>query len=162
MILASHAIIGAAIGRLMPQNLYAAFILGFLSHFIFDLIPHWHYPLKSIVKDNEGEPINMRWGKDFIVDFLRVGLDVISGIVILFLLFKPQNTMAVQALLAGAIGGILPDGLQFLQFKIKWQFPFVTKLHRLYHISQNTFWGFLSQIAIVGAVSAISIFILKP
>lgn len=166
MILASHAILGAAIGRLAPQNLYAAFILGFLSHFITDSIPHWHYPLKSIVKDGEGKAMDMLWGKNSILDFLKIGLDIISGIIILFLLFKPQNTMEIKVLLAGAIGGILPDGLQFLQFKIKkWRFPFVTKLHRAFHAKQsikNTFWGLLFQIAIVGVVSAISIFILKP
>lgn len=121
MILVTHAIIGGAVGRILPYNPILAFFLGFLSHFITDAIPHWHYPLFSR-KPNAGDPMDndMLLNKWFVVDLFSIGIDFLAGILISLIFFHPSFSfdMPLISILAGAIGGVAPDPLQFLYWKI--------------------------------------------
>ncbi len=122
MILVTHGFIGAAIGRLLPYNPLAAFALGAASHFLSDAIPHWHYPLLSQKRDKEN-PMNndLIIGKGFLTDLVGIGLDCALGLVLPIIIFQGWDGLAnpSPAILAGAIGGILPDPLQFLYMKWK-------------------------------------------
>src|SRR3989442_703336 len=88
MILATHAVIGGTIGRLLPESSGFAFALGFISHFAADAIPHWAYRLRSLSEDKGGGPLSkdMRFGKDFAIDLMKIGADVEFGFAVLFLL----------------------------------------------------------------------------
>src|SRR3989344_1714675 len=171
MILASHAVVGAVLGKLVPQHPIAAFFLGFLSHFVFDSIPHWQYSLKSLSKNVAGD-YEMPSGKKFNTDMLKVGIDILSGLAIVVWFLKPLAfgdsglftlsgvkvfTTGGLSVLAGAFGGMLPDGLQFLYFKIKRE-PFLSlqRFHNWIHAEHDitaVSYGVVTQIAIVLAVS---------
>lgn len=133
MILATHSITGAAIGYLLPQNPILAFSLGFLSHFLTDAIPHWHYPVFSAKRNPENHmDDNMEMNKWFIVDLLDISLDFAIGLAISIFIFHPEISFdpAMVSILSGAIGGVIPDPLQFLY----WKFPnhFIIPLQRFH------------------------------
>ncbi len=119
MILSTHAVLGAAVARLFPHNPVLGFFLGFISHFVFDAIPHWDYSLRSEVLGDKKEIVDMRWGKDFLFDIFRLGLDFAAGVGIVFIFFPLHGGKDLASLLAGLMGGVLPDALQFFYFKIK-------------------------------------------
>lgn len=125
MILASHAIIGGALGRFFPNDPVAAFVVGFASHFAADAIPHWQYSLKSFIKDpNDKLKDDMRMSPAFIGDLLRIVLDCLSGFAVLFIAYYYFGNMSAGAwssVFWGAVGGVLPDALQFLYFKTRWR-----------------------------------------
>ncbi|MFA6296985.1 MAG: hypothetical protein WC629_00270 [Candidatus Paceibacterota bacterium] len=119
MTLGTHAVVGASLATLLPSHPVLAFTAGFLSHFVLDSIPHWDYKLLSISKDeNNKMNTDMVLGSNFIIDIFRIGFDIYLGLSVAFLvvgnLFYPPFV-----LLAGAIGAMLPDTLQFVYFKFK-------------------------------------------
>ncbi len=121
MILATHGIVGGAIGYLLPQNPLLSFFLGFLSHFLIDAIPHWHYPVLSSKVNPENQMENdMELNRWFIVDLFDIGLDFAAGLAISAFFFHPEISPdpAMMSILSGAIGGVLPDPLQFLYWKM--------------------------------------------
>ena len=114
MTLTTHAIIGAAFAQVFPDRPVTAFCVGFVSHFAADALPHWDYQLKSRKADpnnylNSDMPIN----RAAIVDLVKIGFDFWLGIGLSLLIFASQNPAAFWATAAGALGGILPDPLQF-------------------------------------------------
>lgn len=168
MILATHAIVGAAVGRFFPENPFLALITGFISHFLIDAIPHWQYPLKSIVKDKNNPKDLMREdmvvGEDFIGDLTLITIDLLSGLVLALYIFGTKGNLLNPSVLLGALGGILPDALTFAYFKFRVE-PLAT-IQRLQifanregknHIFENShFKGFLSQTAFASLVIAVS------
>ncbi len=156
MILATHALVGAAVAQIFPKYPLLGFVAAFLSHFILDAIPHGEYKLESFVcdKNSPGDirRMNMVLGKKFIRDLLKMAFDCISGFTVALVVFS-NSGLALQIAFIGAVGGVLPDALQFVYFKIKKE-PLITlqKFHKaiqhrlgdgIYHV------GILSQIAIV-------------
>ncbi len=160
MILATHGIVGGAIGYLLPQNPILSFSLGILSHFVIDAIPHWHYPLLSGKIDKEN-PLNndLLINKWFILDLFNIGLDFIFGIVISVFIFHPEVSFdtAIISILSGAIGGVFPDPLQFIYWKLpnKLMLP-LQKFHIWIHsetdIDNKHLIGIMTQIAFAAAV----------
>lgn len=121
MVLTTHAITGAAIASIIPTHPVLGFVLGFVSHFVLDSIPHWDYKLLSSSKD-EKNPMNndMVINKNFITDLFRIGLDFSFGLILVYLFFgMSESRDFLIALCAGAIGGVLPDALQFVYFKFR-------------------------------------------
>jgi hypothetical protein len=119
MTLTTHAIIGAAAARLVSANPILGFFAAFASHFFVDAIPHGHYKLVSKVC-NPTNPLeeNMRvCSKGFLRDVIYVGLDCSLGIVLTLLIFQPQPLSGY--IFAGVAGGILPDVLQFVYWKVR-------------------------------------------
>ncbi len=116
MILATHAIVGAAIASLNPSRPVSGFFAGFIAHFILDAIPHWEYEIKSGSIDPH---IGSRFlfDRDFFGDILRIGSDAALGIILSLVLFYSPNAFA--AVLAGVLGGITPDALQFVYVRIR-------------------------------------------
>jgi hypothetical protein len=121
MTLTTHALVGAAVAEFVPQHPILGFFLGFASHLAIDSLPHWDYKLLSLER-TEGKPLenDMRIGKPFVLDLMRVGLDFWFGFIasiFLFLFLFPSASVWVAA--AGAIGGIVPDPLQFVYWKTR-------------------------------------------
>ncbi len=119
MTLGTHAVVGGSLAAMVPAHPVAAFIVGFLSHFVLDSIPHYDYEILSIQKE-EGNKLNtdMKLGKLFIFDLLRIGADALIGLAILSLFFR--NVPAFPyVILIGAIAAMLPDALQFAYFKLR-------------------------------------------
>ncbi len=119
MVLATHAVIGGAIGRVLSTEPLAALAFGFISHFLLDAVPHWDYELGSLTED-KNKPLNnsIRFDKSFLRDLLKTGIDALLGLGFAWLIFG-QSSAAVVAVLLGAIGGLLPDFLQLVYMRFK-------------------------------------------
>jgi hypothetical protein len=111
MILSTHAVVGGAIASLMPGHPVLAFVIGAASHFAIDAIPHVDYPLHSItVKQSAPSAMTLNWL--LVQDLGLITLDACVGLAIVLSLYaSPEATTAV---LAGALGAMLPDPLQIL------------------------------------------------
>jgi hypothetical protein len=155
MILATHAIIGAAAAKVFYPNTAVASIIAFLSHFIFDAIPHWDYKLSSLLKKEQNSSIDndMVLGKGFVLDIFKISLDFFGGIILSFILLNPSENQQ-SIVLIGALSGMLPDALQFLYWKTKIEpFKTIQKFHGFFHskkkLKTKFIWGILFQATIV-------------
>src|SRR3989344_5524747 len=165
MTLTTHAVVGAGIAGLFPGNPILAFVAGFLSHFVLDYIPHWDYSLGSARKDPLN-PLNdsMEMGGAFVVDLLKIGLDILLGISLSLLFFAPTNLDTLLLVFLGACGGIVPDFLQFAYFKLRIEpFRSLQKFHIWIHarstLKKYPLPGIVFQaIVIVAAVAFFSYF----
>ncbi len=158
MILTTHAVVGAAVAELFPSNPILGFCAAFLSHFVLDAIPHWDYKIKSHKKNPE-DPLNggVKFGKDFIIDLLKVLIDLILGFVLSFLIFSKDGLKNQEIALMGAFAGMFPDALQFAYWIFKTKFlKSIQKIHFAVHqiieIKPSVFWGIFSQVAIIAIV----------
>jgi hypothetical protein len=122
-------VVGGALAQISKANPILAFVMGFLSHYILDIIPHWDYPLLSSSKSKTGNPLDgeIVIGRGFLVDLVKVGADFLIGLSIVLFFFEPNgfsillNPLALikSPILWGSFGGILPDILQFIYYKTK-------------------------------------------
>ncbi|MFH1346713.1 MAG: hypothetical protein ABIH10_00490 [Spirochaetota bacterium] len=140
MILTTHAIVGAAAGRIFSDP-FMAFAAGFASHFILDAIPHWAYVLKFQTR-NKKEPLkeDIKFNWDFVSDLARTGFDFVFGVSAAIFIFQGENGFigAPVNLLMGTIGGVSPDFLQLLYFKIRREpFIFTQKIHTFFHLKED-------------------------
>lgn len=140
MILATHAIVGAAVAHLFPNHPIIGFFLAFASHYVLDAIPHWNYRLHSFRSTKEtgrGRP-DMAWGKDFFVDLSKIALDGLLGVGLAFLLFRPQSWHDALITLVGVAGGVLPDALQFLYWKLGGRpLAWLQRVHHAVHFRED-------------------------
>ena len=156
MILSTHAVVGAAIASLMPSHPALAFVSGFASHFVIDAIPHWDYPLRSLITpSNTGRAITLNWR--FCGGLGLVALDACLGVAVaLWLYASPTATTAV---LLGVLGAILPDPLR-LAHKLWPHEPLRTlqRFHGRIHSKRKLGWtiGVTSQLSFVVLVIAAS------
>ncbi len=97
MFLTVHATLGLIIGEQIG-NIWLAYILGFISHFLLDLIPHGDKPV-IFNPANERMELTLKAGV----------IDAFVMTITLFLLW--QNNLIDNPLLAfvGALGAISPD-----------------------------------------------------
>lgn len=135
MILLPHLLIGAAIGAKV-QNLPAVFILGIISHFIADKLPHWEYLDKELTE--------LKTAREWLAFFTKVILDFGLGVLIIFYFFWQSPLWPAVAL--GAIAGVLPDFLVFLNYlfpktKILESYR---KFHHQSHLKKGRYKLFLS------------------
>jgi hypothetical protein len=106
MILSTHAVVGGAIASLMPGHPVLAFVIGAASHFAIDAIPHVDYPLYSIsVKRSVPSALSLNWL--LVRDLGLITLDACLGLLIVLWLYASPG--ATTAVLAGALGAMLPD-----------------------------------------------------
>jgi hypothetical protein len=91
-----HLLLGGIIGEEF-HSLFAIFILGLLSHFILDLIPHWdgYFDKRGFEKNGRAEILR----KDVIIHLLDVVFVVIA-----FTFFVDTKAIAV-----GCFAAVLPD-----------------------------------------------------
>jgi len=167
MILTTHALTGAALGKLIP-NPILAFIAGFLSHFLFDAIPHWHYYLRSKVKESLYRDEDMVIGRAFIIDLFVIGFDFVLGIAAAILIFQGWDGFSHPSLsiLSAAVGAVLPDILLFAAWKIKKE-PLLAlrRFHKWMHartnLDERPFFGILSEGVCAAIVIALAFWILS-
>lgn len=165
MILVSHALIGAAVANIFLSHPVIAPLAAFISHFVVDITPHWHYQLFSLSK-NKLNPLDgdMLPGKHFVTDIARVGFDALLGVTLSFLLFRPEDAYSTLIIYTGAVCGILPDALQFAYWKFRVE-PLIMleRFHIWAHskilLDDYTILGPLLQIAVVVIIFYASIVI---
>ena len=152
MIFSPHIIIGAAIGA-KTQNLGLIIILGLLSHFILDKIPHWDYSIKGIKNFRETKNF-----KTLIINLIKIAVDGLIGLLIIFLILWQKKLLDFSHLpfiLLGVFISILPDILWGLSGFINSNFlDAFTKLHDRIHFQKQkegtiTFLGFFTQIVLI-------------
>jgi hypothetical protein len=117
MILATHAIGGAAVAIAAKYNPVAAFFLAFLSHFALDAIPHWEYQITSRRKYPQ-DPLKevMIFDKKFIRDLAVTGGDCLLGAALSIGAIWVISPSYLSIVFLGVIGGVLPDFLQLVYF----------------------------------------------
>lgn len=159
MTLTTHAVAGAAIAGTLSAYPVLALPLAFLSHFLLDAIPHWDYDLKSAKKFvGESTGVELSFGKDFLIDVLRVGTDLSLGLVLAGLVFYIIGDKQIGILvLAGALVAVLPDFMQFAYGKLKTKsLAYFQSWHNYFHASlrldNKPVLGILSQVLIVGLI----------
>ena len=99
MILLVHMLFGAVFGSIINNPLLAVF-LAFLGHYFLDIFPHIEYSIPNIVSKN--------W-KNSLPDFLKVFLDFLLGIFLIFILSNNKPIIYICTFFS-----ILPDGLTLL------------------------------------------------
>jgi len=155
MILATHAIVGAAAGRLFLDP-FIAFAAGFASHFLADAIPHWDYHLKSFDPKESGAE-NKIFTMELASDAARFLPDLILGALAAIFIFQGNDIFYISvSLIAGIIGGVLPDALEIICLKLRIKcLSALSAFHNFVHYKNRPgpFLGLLSQVvAIIVAV----------
>jgi hypothetical protein len=100
MFLAVHAAIGALVGVAMPHPVLS-FSAGVVSHFLTDLIPHGDDDLYQEYKK----------GNKKLRAYLHVAVDAVVTIGLVFSMFWFRDFVNPAAIIAGVVGGVLPDVL---------------------------------------------------
>lgn len=163
MILASHAIAGAAVASLNPTKPFSGFFAGFVLHFILDAIPHWEYEIKSgFVHPYVGS--KFIFDRALFGDILRIGSDIAFGAVVSVAVFYFYGSVPVFAVLAGVLGGILPDALQFAYGRLHWRVLYLLQgfhfwIHGTHQLQDRPILGIAIQILVVGAIVLVVKFI---
>ncbi len=156
MILMTHAVTGALIGAVASENLAFAAGAGFLSHFLFDTIPHWDYKLGT-TKEDKANPLNNDMkvgGKQFYIDLLKIALDFSIGMTIVAILVMSKPNQVILGAFIGALCAVIPDPLQFVYWKLRLRIMtplqrFHTYMHAKTRLSNKPLIGIGSQIAII-------------
>jgi len=170
MTLATHAAVGGAVAALFPSHPITAFIAGFMSHFVLDAIPHWDYKILSAYAnsdiamsanaDQAGVSEKFQADKNFKLDLLRTGTDGLLGVILVLLIWQPSTISQLYILALGALGGVLPDFLQFVYMRFPHQ-PMVALqkfhsfIHAKYRLNDTPVIGILFQVLTIVAVTAL-------
>jgi hypothetical protein len=122
MILATHALTGAVIGKNI-ENPFIIIALSLIIHFIMDGLRHGEY------FDSRIATIKTTWWK--------VTLDLLSGIFIIFFAIYFQKTDMLKAgnILLGAFFSMFPDLLTVLYWKF--HSPFLGKIKKFHSLSHR-------------------------
>jgi len=153
MTLGTHAVVGASVASLVPGSPVLAFILGFVSHFLLDAIPHWDYKLHSLERKN-GDKMqsDMHFNRAFLFDLMHISFDALLGLLIAFIAFRGSPAFP-YIILIGATGAMLPDALQFVYFKWKREpLRSLQRFHGWVHAKgrvHDPFLGIMFQIIVV-------------
>ena len=99
MTLTTHATLGAVIGHAVGNPLLA-FVGGFISHFLIDMVPHGDTGLSDNFR------IHKRRRKQAVAYVL---VDAIIAIFFVLLLANTRDIDSVRTFTWGIVGGVLPD-----------------------------------------------------
>ena len=128
MFLVIHAAAGASLGA-QVQNPFLAFILGLISHYILDSIPHGDEKLRQDFEDKHRVKCTFIVGLDFVL--------TIFTIIVITFFDLPANPLSMAS---GIFGALLPDFIQLTYFLSK--HPWLKKisnLHDNFHYNNNRF-----------------------
>lgn len=148
MILTPHAIVGASLANMFPNDPVLGFSLAFISHYVLDLVPHIDYDADNFLNKldkNTGTLKTIVKSTGSALHFLFIFSDFIFGLFLCILFFARDEKSAMITLI-GIAGGVLPDFFQFLYFKYKKQ-PWIffkkihDKLHNIIEVKNEKFWG---------------------
>jgi hypothetical protein len=153
MILATHALVGAAIGEHI-NNPVLIIAGSFAIHYILDTLRHGEY--LDTMEDR----------KAFKDGIWKVALDLLIGFLIIFLIifWKRPDTIQIKNILLGAVASIFPDFLTFLYWMLRYDFlkkiyKFHDWLHGLSRHSEKREWNLKNGVNDI-IVSIISIILL--
>jgi len=146
MLLSVHATVGAVIGDNVSTPILA-FVLGFISHFILDMFPHGDEALIKAYRNNFKNR-----GMLYLIIF-----DLVSTIILLFLLFYFQKVSFTKTVIWGIMGGVIPDLMVAINEITHKHFCRTQKFHCWTHakIGQKLNWtmplrlGLLLQLVII-------------
>lgn len=113
---ATHLTAGLTLATIIPQPAIAL-AAGLASHYLLDAIPH-------------GDTADVSFWKSPSNGALTLGLDGIGAIAVIALFFGILH-QPTDALIAGAVGSVLPDaawGARALFNFLHWRLPLVTRL----------------------------------
>ena len=130
-----HAVAGAALANMLPNNPFLGFALAFASHYVLDMIPHKDYSIDNFLKKETRTAMSIFQNAGAALHFLFVVFDFILAIFLCFLFFV-RDEKSIVITLIGLVGGILPDFFQFMYYKHKHQpWIFLQNIHdRVHHI----------------------------
>lgn len=142
MVLCTHAFVGGVLAASVGADPASALAIGAISHFVLDAIPHWDYFgfLRSAKPDRENFlNTDMEVGRHFFRDLLILGGDVLVGVIFLSLIVLGKEHLWLAASL-GALGGLLPDAMHFVYFKIRKEpFRSLERFHHFIHADESDF-----------------------
>lgn len=142
MLSTPHLLVGGAIVTIIPNPLIS-FPLAFLSHFLFDYIPHWDFKISARPKP-----------------LLAASIDYLLGLSILYI--TSIDNIDLGFIVFGGLLATLPDFImasirvlntQFLNF---WPLSILNNFHREIQHRVDFFWGSVFSIITI----IISIYIL--
>ena len=106
MILVSHGIIGAALTH-RSLGLATVFLVGVASHYLMDMIPHWHYNvprIKHAVSETHGiKTLSIK--ASLVPEFMYILIDLMLGFLLSLIIFGGSS----EAIVLGVFGAIFPD-----------------------------------------------------
>lgn len=132
MILATHALVGAAIGDSI-DNPWLIIVLSLVLHFILDTFRHGDYVNKKLKV------------KEVFWKFLSIDIFPPFLIIIIYIFLRHPDPITLQNILIGVIASILPDVLTFINWIFKLDFlnsyyKFHSNLHRYPTDSPERAW----------------------
>jgi hypothetical protein len=137
MVITPHMLVGAAIGTQAPNG-WSVFILGLVSHYLLDFLPHWDYLYRVDIK-------NPSHRKKIALDFL-LG----AGLILILTWSYPDKWLII----IGIGAALLPDFLEVIykNFKINWLRP-LARFHEKIHWNHLAFWPGLPSLLIVSLIA---------
>ena len=125
MILITHAVVGAALSR-VANNPVPSFLVGIISHYILDAVPHYDYVDQKFVND--------RFSEHSKLIFKFIILDGVLGALLPLWFFGWQDIYGFLNIFSAIIGAMLPDALQGVQLYFPNKFTlFLNKIHKQVH-----------------------------
>ena len=122
MFLTIHAASGIVIGQYVTTPIWA-FIIGFILHYVFDIIPHGDTKVAEKYKN----PIHIATAG--LVDL------IVLAFVIIFLIFTNVNLLKIS-IITGMAGAMLPDIFQGFYYLYRGRvFKRLQDIHNLFHDS---------------------------
>lgn len=139
MILATHALAGAVIGKNISSP-WIIIVLSIAFHYIFDSIHHGEY----VAKQHNMRALEKTWWK--------VSLDLLTGLAIIFSLiyFQHLDFITTRNIVIGMFFSMFPDFLTLIHWKLKWKFleklyQFHKWCHRLPRNDPERQWNFKNE-----------------
>ncbi|MEK7462937.1 MAG: hypothetical protein AAB621_01045 [Patescibacteria group bacterium] len=109
MILSLHSTTGAILAS-NSNSLEQAIILGIVSHYFLDSIPHVEYKIKNIQKGDL---------KMAAKEFTKIFFDLLIGFIVILYLIQNKSFDQSILILVGSFFALLSDGLYFTDCLIK-------------------------------------------
>lgn len=152
MLISVHTAVGAVIGENLSNPLLA-FVLGFISHFILDMIPHGDEQLVKAYRQNF---------KNRGMLYLII-LDIISTIILVLLLFFFHKVNFTAVVIWGIIGAILPDFMAAIYEVTQKHFRRVHWLHYWTHdrFNKKFNWSLPLKLGLIGQIILIYLLLRK-
>ncbi len=141
MYLTIHAAAGALIGSYINQPIIS-FIVGFISHFFLDMLPHYDTHLPRGIK---GKELRIQLKKLYLRKIIGlVYFDICLTVIFAAAVFTNNIHFLNQSIIWGIIGSILPDIIQAFSYFFQ-KNPILKKFnefHRFIHYSpeNNISW----------------------
>jgi hypothetical protein len=130
MLLTTHALIGAAIGKNI-NNPWLIVPISLVSHYVLDMFRHGDYIDKKLNLKGNG------W---------KVSLDLFSAFLAVFLViyFKNFSQTEIKKILLGVLFSLIPDSFTFLYWKFKLKilkslYEFHVWIHEYFHPDEIEF-----------------------